>query len=390
MAAVRIPLGIALLTTVIGVSFVAAGIWSFYEQRRIARTWLSVEADVSDARIYDYLRKQTRYYRGEIELSFRAEGEDRRIPYTFRSSSTSRNSVQSALEEFTRNRRRTIYYDPADPNRILLDISGFGFYALPAVFTSAGAVVSAVALWLWRLKLRYQPLRCRQCDTVLGEGHLYCFNCGKGVEHARKKKRGLLPPVARRQGDTRAFLYVAIFFGIGGLAVMAVGQNMARRQMEVRRAWPETEAEVVRTEISRRRGMEARPTFRVKPTFRYRADGQEYVSSAISEYDLMTYADAERERRQYPAGSRHRIHYNPAHPGDVQFEVEQRGFMGASLAVTLFGAIFASIALALLFQWIYSRIRCRTCSQTVSRKWRYCAYCGADAPTQPAGAHAAQ
>ena len=376
MAGVRIPLGITLMTSVIGGTFVVTGIWSFFEQQRIASTWSAVEADLVNVRVYEYKRKQTTYYRTEGEFSYRADGEDRLVPYSFSSTSLLRSSAEREVEDHRRNRRRVIYYDPADPNRILLAISGFEFYVLPLVFTVVGAVVSAVALLLWKLMLRYQPIRCRQCDAKFEEGHQYCTACGKGLEYARKKKHLKNWIAPRRQQDPRSLIFVAAFFGLGGLALIGVGQYLATRQMEIRRLWPETQAEVVRSEITRLHDGRGRLSFRVKPTFRYQANETSYVSAVTSENIASTYASAEQQRRRYQPASRHQIRFNPQRPEDIRFEVEERGFMTASLAVTLFGAIFATIGLTCLFHWLRSNLRCTKCRQSLSKKWQHCSACG--------------
>ena len=121
------------------------------------------------------------------------------------------------------------------------------------------------------------------------------------------------------------------------------------RQWQVLRGWPETDAQVLRSEVV------AQPTgrenvYRAKLQVLYTVESQP-VTSDLTSFENSNYEATLRQTERFPVGSHHRVRYNPAHPEQARFGAGwNRTYFALPLivgAVAVFFAFVGSVFLAI-------------------------------------------
>lgn len=114
------------------------------------------------------------------------------------------------------------------------------------------------------------------------------------------------------------------------------------RQVQVIRNWPETEAQVLRSEVV------AEPSghqnvYRAKLQVLYTINGQPVTSELIS-FESGNYEATLRRTEQLPVGSRRNVHYDPANPSQAR--------IGAGWNCTYFALPLIVLAMAAFFAFV--------------------------------------
>jgi hypothetical protein len=114
------------------------------------------------------------------------------------------------------------------------------------------------------------------------------------------------------------------------------------RQIQVLRNWPETDAQVLRSEVvAKPSGQEN--VYRAKLQVLYTVGGQP-VTSELTSYESTNYEATLRRTEQFPVGSHHAVRYDPASPGQAR--------VGAGWNRTYFALPLIVLGMAVLFGFI--------------------------------------
>ena len=119
------------------------------------------------------------------------------------------------------------------------------------------------------------------------------------------------------------------------------------RQWQVLRNWPETDAQVLRSEVV------AQPTghenlYRAKLQVLYTV-GSQPITSDLTSYESNNYDAALRRTQQFPVGSHHPVRYDPANPPQARIGAGwNRTFFALPLMVAAMAVFFTFVGAVLL------------------------------------------
>ena len=112
------------------------------------------------------------------------------------------------------------------------------------------------------------------------------------------------------------------------------------RQANVLLHWPETDAQVLRSEVETAPPQEHENIYRAELLMLYTVNGQPVTSSLIS-FESANYEKTLQRAGQYPVGSHHRLRYDPGNPAQAR--------LGAGWNRTFFALPLIVLTMALLF-----------------------------------------
>ena len=105
-----------------------------------------------------------------------------------------------------------------------------------------------------------------------------------------------------------------------GILVISAATFAAREQITVLSSWAQADGQVASSEIVRRFSPKNGAEYRIRVTLEFQADGVPHYAVASSSLASSDLATASRKVTAYPAGSHHRIYYDPANPVDMRFD----------------------------------------------------------------------
>jgi len=154
------------------------------------------------------------------------------------------------------------------------------------------------------------------------------------------EKRGTLGMIA-----AASFIFAAIFF--------IFSLPFFWNQVRVLRNWPETDAQVLRSEVVAGSPEGHENLYRAQLLVLYTVAGQP-VTSELTSFESRNYEATLQRAQQFPVGSWHRVRYDPANPSQARLGAGwNRTFFALALIVlsmaALFlciGAVFAAVAKA--------------------------------------------
>lgn len=120
---------------------------------------------------------------------------------------------------------------------------------------------------------------------------------------------------------------------------------MVKRKINRSREWPETEAEIIRSEVKKTPGKNR--TYRPRIEYNYTVGGKKYKSKKIVIGGKVTSSSKRKARDvcdQYPVGSMQTIFYNPDKPSEAYLERRQEGII---LNIVI-GAFFFLLGIGIL------------------------------------------
>jgi len=119
------------------------------------------------------------------------------------------------------------------------------------------------------------------------------------------------------------------------------------RQWQVLRNWPQTDAQVLRSEVA------AQPSghetlYRAKLQVLYTVGGQP-ITSDLTSFESSNYEATIRRTEQFPVGSHHMVRYDPANPTQARIGAEwNRNYFALPLMVAAMAVFFAFVGTVFL------------------------------------------
>jgi len=119
------------------------------------------------------------------------------------------------------------------------------------------------------------------------------------------------------------------------------------RQWQVLRNWPETDAQVLRSEVvAQPSGHET--LYRAKLQVLYTVGGQP-VTSDLTSFESSNYEATIRRTEEFPVGSHHLVRYDPANPAQARIGAGwNRNYFALPLIVLAMAVFFAFVGAAFL------------------------------------------
>jgi len=119
-------------------------------------------------------------------------------------------------------------------------------------------------------------------------------------------------------------------------------------QIQVLRSWPETEAQVLRSEVVTEPPAGHDMMYRAKLQVLYTVRG-EPVTSDLTSFESTNYEATLRRTEQFPVGTHHAIRYDPEHPSQARIGAGwNRTFFALPLIVLAMAAFFLCIGAVFL------------------------------------------
>lgn len=185
--------------------------------------------------------------------------------------------------------------------------------------------------------------------------------------------------IATQAPRAQAQRWIGLVFLVIGLVFLAVGGWFAEKRFTVMNSWPTVEAEVVESEVTTYEDSEGSTLYKAQFRFRYTVEGREYQTQTDNGYGTSFRSWMQTKVDRLPAGSRHRLHYNPADPAEIEYNAGYNfEFFGIPLFCGGMGLIFALVGFAALRK--RDADRCPACSQYIARGQTSCPNCGAPLP----------
>ena len=120
------------------------------------------------------------------------------------------------------------------------------------------------------------------------------------------------------------------------------------RQLQVLRSWPETDAQVLRSEVVTQPSASHENLYRAKLQVLYTVAGQP-VTSDLTSFESTNYEATRRRTEQFPVGSHHAVRYDPANPAQARIGAGwNRTYFALPLIVLAMAAFFGCVGAALL------------------------------------------
>jgi hypothetical protein len=151
---------------------------------------------------------------------------------------------------------------------------------------------------------------------------------------------------------TREKRGLLVFFGVANLILCALFVILSLpffwRQYRVLRSWPETEAQVIRSEVVTEPAPSHEQLYSAKLQVLYSVDGRPITAELIS-FQSQNYQQTADRAAQFRVGSRHPIRYDPHAPTQARIGAGWNvRFFLVPLVMLGIGAAFGAIAAALL------------------------------------------
>lgn len=119
------------------------------------------------------------------------------------------------------------------------------------------------------------------------------------------------------------------------------------RQEQVLRAWPESDAQVLRSEVVVDRLSQHEQLYSSKLKVLYSVDGKPIVADLTSFQDR-NYEKTLRRQQEFAVGSHHPVRYDPRNPSQARIGAGwNRGFFALPLVISGVGGFFGFVAVVL-------------------------------------------
>jgi Protein of unknown function (DUF3592) len=149
------------------------------------------------------------------------------------------------------------------------------------------------------------------------------------------EKRGTLRMIAAAN-----FIFAALF--------VIFSLPFFRRQVQVLHQWPETDAQVLRSEVVTAPASGHENVYRAELQVLYTVTGQP-VTSELTSFESTNYDATLRRTQQFPVGSHHAVRYDPANPSQARIGAGwNRTFFALPLIVLTMAVFFALVGAVLL------------------------------------------
>jgi hypothetical protein len=120
------------------------------------------------------------------------------------------------------------------------------------------------------------------------------------------------------------------------------------KQYHVLRAWPETDAQVLRSDVVSRRAAAHEQLYAAKLEIVYTVDGQP-ITVDLTSYESSNYQATQSRAAELAIGSHHLIRYDPQNPTQARIGAGWNArFFAVPLLMLAIGALFGLVAAVLL------------------------------------------
>ena len=149
------------------------------------------------------------------------------------------------------------------------------------------------------------------------------------------EKRGTLRVIAAAN-----FIFCGLF--------LVFGLPFFWRQLQVLRNWPETDAQVLRSEVVSQPSSGHENVYRAKLLVLYSVAGQP-VTSELASFESANYEATQKRTEEFPVGSHHLVRYDPSNPSQARIGAGwNRTYFALPLIVLTIAALFAFIGAVFL------------------------------------------
>ena len=154
---------------------------------------------------------------------------------------------------------------------------------------------------------------------------------------------------------------VLVFLGVANLILCTLSVILSLpffwRQYQVLQTWPESEAQVLRSEVVTQPASPHEQLYAAKLQVLYTVDGKPITAELIS-FQSQNYEQTAERASQFPVGSRHLIRYDPRSPTQARIGAGWNlRFFLVPLVMLGMGAIFGGVAAVLLISARFLRSR---------------------------------
>jgi len=120
------------------------------------------------------------------------------------------------------------------------------------------------------------------------------------------------------------------------------------RQVHVLRDWPETDAQVLRSEVVTEPSEGHEMVYRAKLQMLYTVSGNP-ITSDLTSFESTNYEATLRRVEQFPVGSHHAVRYDPANPAQARIGAGwNRTYFALPLVVVTMAVVFAFVGAVFL------------------------------------------
>jgi hypothetical protein len=166
---------LAYISATLAVLFFLAGVGSMMWSYRVTQTWENVNARVLSNEVIRFNTSSGVRHRGEFEIGFLVHDQRYRVPLSLPDHFKTFEQATDDLRRYAINSTQRVYYNPADPRDVLLDMNTARFYAIPLGLAGMGILLLALTGYLfWRLGKRL----CPKCAMSADQDHVFCAACG--------------------------------------------------------------------------------------------------------------------------------------------------------------------------------------------------------------------
>ncbi|MGH9533108.1 MAG: DUF3592 domain-containing protein [Terriglobales bacterium] len=134
---------------------------------------------------------------------------------------------------------------------------------------------------------------------------------------------------------------IALAALLGGGFLIIGSVSSYHRNRKALETWPVADAIVARSEVKQPGVGRASAKYQAEFEFRFTVEGQEHTGTLTASSRTFSRAESAKETSRFPAGSRHRIRYNPAKPSEILLDVDPSAYFHTAVVPFLVGAVMA-------------------------------------------------
>lgn len=159
----------------LAVLFVLAGVASMMWSYHVTQTWENVNARVVSNEVVRFETGGGLRHRGEFDVTYIVHDRRYRFPISLPDSFKTFEQATDDLRRYSINSTQRVYYNPADPMDMVLDMNTARFYTIPLSLAGIGVLLFAVTGYLfWKLGRRL----CPKCAMSAEQEYVFCPACG--------------------------------------------------------------------------------------------------------------------------------------------------------------------------------------------------------------------
>ncbi len=169
------------------VFFLLSGVLSMIWNYRELQRWKPAAATVIGIDATKFTKKGAARFRGEVTIRYTVDGVYHRVPFSLPTVHLTEESARAELSRFAPGTPIGVYYNPANPDDMLQNLSASPrFFLLPAVLTAAGLLLGGYSLWSLR---KLGTCLCPGCAASVELWDKFCYACDYKLPRQKKLVR---------------------------------------------------------------------------------------------------------------------------------------------------------------------------------------------------------